>query len=123
MAEDNVINQQVILHILSRMGYKPQIVENGLQAVQASKQKQFDIIFMDMQMPEMDGIEATRVIRAELQIQPVIIALTANTMHGDEEECLNAGMNDYIGKPIKLEEVMQKLEKWSILIKRNALTF
>jgi signal transduction histidine kinase/CheY-like chemotaxis protein len=113
VAEDNHINQQVIIHLLGRMGYEPQVVENGLQALEAVKQKQFDLIFMDMQMPEMDGIQTTKAIRSELRIQPVIIALTANTMQGDEEKCLQAGMNDYLGKPVKLEEIMQKLEKWS----------
>jgi len=69
---------------------------------------------MDLQMPEMDGLEATRLIRQTARTQPVIIALTANTMEGDEEECLNAGMNDYIGKPIKLDELVEKLRKWSL---------
>ena len=113
VAEDNHINQQVIIHLLGRMGYEPQVVENGLEALEAVKQKQFDLIFMDMQMPEMDGIQTTKAIRSELRIQPVIIALTANTMQGDEEKCLQAGMNDYLGKPVKLEDIMQKLEKWS----------
>jgi signal transduction histidine kinase/DNA-binding response OmpR family regulator len=119
VAEDNLINQQVILHILGRMGYKPEIVENGLEVIEALKQKSFDIIFMDMQMPEMDGVEATRIIRSSDGIQPLIIALTANTMQGDEEECLSAGMNDYIGKPVKLEEIVQKLEKWGGQKKQN----
>ena len=70
---------------------------------------------MDLQMPEMDGLEATRLIRsAPLPYQPAIIALTANTMEGDEDECLRAGMNDYLGKPVKLEEVIEKLRKWAI---------
>jgi CheY-like chemotaxis protein len=114
IAEDNLVNQQVILHILNKLGYQPQLAENGLEALEAATQKQFDLILMDMQMPEMDGMEATRAIRSTLKIQPVIIALTANTMQGDEEECLNAGMNDYIGKPVKLEDLVHKLEKWSV---------
>ncbi|RYE17062.1 MAG: response regulator, partial [Sphingobacteriaceae bacterium] len=69
---------------------------------------------MDMQMPEMDGLEATRVIR-QTEKNPVIIALTANTMPGDKEECLNAGMNDYISKPLKTNELIEKLEKWSVV--------
>ena len=114
IAEDNLINQQVILNILNRMGYKPEMVENGLAAVEATDRKPFDLIFMDMQMPEMDGLEASRIIRSQtLDIQPVIIALTANTMLGDEKKCLDAGMNDYIGKPFKLEELVNKLEKWA----------
>lgn len=113
IAEDNIFNQQVIIHILHKMGYQPQVVENGEMAVAAAREEKFDLILMDMQMPEMDGVEATRIIRQTLRVQPVIIALTANTMQGDEEKCINAGMNDYISKPVKLEEVVQKLEKWA----------
>lgn len=114
VAEDNIFNQQVIVHILNKMGYKPRVVENGSMAVAASREENYDMILMDMQMPEMDGVEATQIIRSTLAIQPIIIALTANTMHGDEEKCLEAGMNDYIGKPVKLEEVVMKLEKWAL---------
>ncbi|WP_166437018.1 ATP-binding protein [Niastella caeni] len=114
IAEDNLFNQQVIVHILNKMGYQPKVVENGALAVAASQAENFDVIFMDMQMPEMDGLEATRAIRKALQIQPVIIALTANTMTGDREKCIDAGMNDYIGKPIDLEDVVLKLEKWAL---------
>jgi two-component system sensor histidine kinase/response regulator len=114
IAEDNQINQQVILHILNKMGYRPELVENGVEAVKASAGKHYDLILMDMQMPEMDGLEASRIIRKTQERQPVIIALTANTMQGDEEQCLEAGMNDYIGKPFKLEELVNKLEKWAL---------
>jgi two-component system sensor histidine kinase/response regulator len=115
IAEDNLINQQVILYILQKLGYEPVIVENGKQAVDAALTTGYDIILMDLQMPEMDGLEATRLIRQSgLVDQPVIIALTANTMEGDEEECLRAGMNDYIGKPVKLEELLGKLRKWAL---------
>jgi CheY-like chemotaxis protein len=114
VAEDNIFNQQVIIHILNKLGYQPRVVENGAMAVAESREENFDMILMDMQMPEMDGIEATLIIRNTLQNQPVIIALTANTMQGDEEKCLEAGMNDYIGKPVMLEEVVSKLEKWAL---------
>jgi signal transduction histidine kinase/CheY-like chemotaxis protein len=114
VAEDNLINQQVILHILNKMGYQPELVENGQESVDAAGEKDFDIILMDMQMPEMDGLEATRAIRKTQGTQPVIIALTANTMQGDQEECLQAGMDDYISKPVKLEELVGKLEKWAL---------
>ena len=118
VAEDNVINQQVILYILQKLGYEPAIVENGqlaLEAATGATPAPFDIILMDLQMPEMDGLEATRLIRkANLPHQPVIIALTANTMEGDEEECLSAGMDDYLGKPVKLEEVIGKLRHWAL---------
>ena len=113
IAEDNMFNQQVIMHILDKLGYEPRLVENGEMAVAASQQDHYDMILMDMQMPEMDGIEATQIIRQTLPIHPVIIALTANTMQGDEDKCMEAGMNDYISKPVKLEEIVAKLEKWA----------
>jgi two-component system, sensor histidine kinase and response regulator len=114
IAEDNVINQQVIQYILQKLGYTPTIVQTGREAVDTAASGDFDIILMDLQMPEMDGLEATRMIRRHnADRQPVIIALTANAMEGDEEECLEAGMNDYLGKPVKLEEVIDKLQKWA----------
>jgi two-component system sensor histidine kinase/response regulator len=120
IAEDNEINQQVILHILNRLGYAPTIVADGRQTVEAVIRTAYDIVLMDLQMPEMDGLEATRHIRRlKLPEQPVIIALTANTMQGDEEECLRAGMNDYIGKPVKLEELLGKLRKWALHRRRS----
>ena len=119
VAEDNRINQKVILHILNKLGYKPELAENGAEAVDNAREKQFDIILMDMQMPEMDGLQATRFIRENLEHQPVIIALTANTMQGEQEECSNAGMNDYISKPVRLEELTAKLEKWSLAKIKN----
>ena len=100
------------MHVLGKLGYKPQIAENGLEAVAACRKNNYDLILMDMQMPEMDGVEATIVIRKALSQQPVIIALTANTMKGDREECLLAGMNDYISKPVKMDELIDKLKQW-----------
>jgi CheY-like chemotaxis protein len=115
IAEDNEINQQVISYILQKLGYEPVIVENGRKAIDMVTSNSFDIILMDLQMPEMDGLEATRHIRnTPLVNPPVIIALTANTMEGDEEECRQAGMDDYIGKPVKLEELLGKLRKWAM---------
>ncbi|HEY6901273.1 MAG TPA: response regulator, partial [Puia sp.] len=120
VAEDNQVNQQVILYILQKLGYTPTIVENGQQAITAVTSTAYDIILMDLQMPEMDGLEATRYIRsAKLTEQPVIIALTANAMEGDEDECLQAGMNDYISKPVKLEELVGKLRKWALHRRRS----
>jgi two-component system sensor histidine kinase/response regulator len=112
VAEDNQMNQHVIAHVLYKLGYEPDLVKNGQEAVEAANKKDYGVILMDMQMPVMDGLEATRIIRNTVVKQPVIIALTANIMPGDEEDCLNAGMNDYIAKPIKLEDLMDKLEKW-----------
>ena len=113
IAEDNLINQKLIIHILHRMGYEPDAVENGQEALELTIRKQYDVILMDVQMPETDGLEATRLIRQRSGKQPVIIALTANAMQGDKEECLKAGMDDYLSKPVKQEELMAVLEKWA----------
>ena len=112
IAEDNQMNQHVILNILRKMGYLPDLVKNGQEAIEAANHKSYDVILMDIQMPVMDGLEATQIIRRTLIMQPVIIALTANAMTDDEETCMNAGMNDYIRKPFKPEELMNSLEKW-----------
>jgi len=105
--EDNPVNQKVALRYLERMGYRADAVGNGLEAVHAMRERNYHLLFMDVQMPEMDGLEATRRIRAIIspERQPVIIALTANAMTGDRERCLDAGMNDYITKPVKIEEL------------------
>ncbi len=121
VAEDNPVNQKVILYILNKLGYKPHLAENGAIAVDKAREMHFDVILMDMQMPEMDGIQATNVIRQNLERQPVIIALTANTMEGDQEACLNAGMNDYISKPVRLEQLTNKLEKWAMTQVKGAV--
>jgi signal transduction histidine kinase/ligand-binding sensor domain-containing protein/ActR/RegA family two-component response regulator len=112
VAEDNPINQQLALMILTKMGYAPEMVWNGQEVLNKLQEKKFDLIFMDIQMPEMDGLEATRVIRQGPGQQPVIIAMTANAMQGDQEECLAQGMNDYLSKPVKLDELVSMLEKW-----------
>ncbi|WP_182961226.1 response regulator [Pedobacter gandavensis] len=112
VAEDKLTNQLVIVNILKRLGYKPDVVRNGEEAIEAVHKKDYDIILMDMQMPIMDGLEATQLIRKKELKQPVIIALTANALKGDEQDCLDAGMDDYISKPIRLEDLMDKLEKW-----------
>ena len=113
VAEDNPVNQKVITYILNKLGYAPALAVNGAIAVEMAGKKNYDVIFMDMQMPEMDGLQATSFIRKNFENQPVIIALTANTMEGDPETCLSAGMNDYIPKPVRLEELTGKLEKWA----------
>lgn len=112
IAEDNEINQHVIKHILGKMGYRPAIVKNGKEAVDAIQNGKHNLVLMDMQMPVMDGLEATRAIRQSAGEQPVIIALTANAMDTDQQLCLDAGMDDYISKPVKLDELMNKLSKW-----------
>ncbi|MDQ6901921.1 MAG: response regulator [Bacteroidota bacterium] len=114
VAEDNAVNQKVILYILTKLGYSADLAENGAIAVEKVRQTSYDIVLMDMQMPEMDGLQATHAIRAAPGNQPIIIALTANTMEGDQEVCIRAGMNDYIPKPVRLEDLVNKLEKWSL---------
>jgi len=105
VAEDNTINQKVIRQLLRHLGYRADVVANGLEAVEALERQEYQIILMDMQMPEMDGLEATRRLRQRFRgaNAPWIIAMTANAMPGDRERCLNAGMNDYVPKPIELE--------------------
>ncbi|QJD96449.1 response regulator [Mucilaginibacter robiniae] len=113
IAEDNQINQKVITQLLGKLGYQTKVVENGQKAVEAIAAKRYDLIFMDMQMPFMDGLEATAAIRQMDVKQPVIIALTANAMAGDREECLEAGMDDYLGKPVRPAELLSVLKKWA----------
>lgn len=113
VAEDNLINQLVIQKTLNRLGYQPRIVDNGHKVLEAIKGEFYEIILMDVQMPEMDGLEATRQIRQGNEPQPAIIAMTANAMESDREECLSAGMNDYISKPLSIEILKEKLKKWA----------
>lgn len=112
LAEDNPINQQLALIILNKMGYDPCVAANGKEVLEQLKKACFDLIFMDVQMPEMDGLEATRRIRRANGPQPVIIAITANVTRQDREECLAEGMNDYLSKPVDLEQLTYMLEKW-----------
>ena len=108
LAEDNAVNQKVALHMLSRLGYRADVAANGLEVLDALQRIPYDIVLMDVQMPEMDGLEATRRIRAEAvpgKPSPWIIALTANAMEGDAQHCLEAGMDDYLGKPIKKQSL------------------
>jgi signal transduction histidine kinase/ligand-binding sensor domain-containing protein/DNA-binding response OmpR family regulator len=113
ITEDNHVNQRLAERVLTKLGYKPDKAFNGQEALDALTKKHFDIILMDVQMPVMDGMEATQKIRQQGGAQPVIIAMTANAMQGDREKCMDAGMNDYISKPIKLEDLVNLLEKWS----------
>ncbi|WP_163338051.1 response regulator [Desulfopila sp. IMCC35008] len=114
IAEDNLVNQKLVKAMLTKAGYKVTVVGNGKLAVETYSEKpdQFDTILMDVQMPEMDGLEATRLLREKGFNNIPIIAMTANAMKGDREICIEAGMNDYISKPIKRELVFQILEKW-----------
>jgi two-component system, sensor histidine kinase and response regulator len=118
IAEDNLINQKVALGQLKELGYSAQAVPNGRDLLKFLENEHVDIILMDWQMPEMDGLEATREIRRREGVgrHTPIIALTANALDGDRQRCLAAGMDDYLSKPVKLDELRQKLELWT---KRN----
>jgi len=113
LAEDDSINQLVAVTMLGKMGYKPAIAENGLIAFDMWQKYQYPLILMDMQMPGMDGIETTKKIRPNtVNSLPIIIAMTANAMQGDREKCFEAGMNDYITKPINQNNLSEVLKKW-----------
>ncbi|WP_123985221.1 hybrid sensor histidine kinase/response regulator [Taibaiella soli] len=117
IAEDNVINQKLITKVLQTMGYNADVVANGREAVEALERIPYDLILMDMQMPEMDGIEATREIRRiyDGDYRPLIIAMTASVYEEDKELCYAAGMDDYLLKPFKLDDVSEKFGKWAHL--------
>ncbi len=114
VVEDNLINQKVILKVLERLGFAADIANNGFEAVEKVQQKSYDLVFMDMEMPEMDGIEATRKIRelGDLASSPIIIAMTANATSEDRNRCFEAGMQDFISKPITLHTTETALIKW-----------
>jgi PAS domain S-box-containing protein len=115
LAEDIAVNQKVALSLLQRLGYRADVVSNGLEVLQALHRQPYDVILMDLQMPEMDGLEATRRIRQnQFIVQPWIIAMTAHALQGGREDCLQAGMNDYISKPIRIHALVQALKQcWS----------
>jgi PAS domain S-box-containing protein len=117
LAEDNVVNQKVALNILKKLGYRADVAANGLEVLEALKRQPYDVVFMDVQMPDMDGLEATRHIRDMERTHhhsPVtIIAMTANAMQGDREACLEAGMNDYVSKPIRVKALVEALIKYN----------
>jgi PAS domain S-box-containing protein len=116
LVEDNPVNQRVARTMLERLGLRPEVAGHGLEALAKLDQTAFDVIFMDVQMPEMDGLTATREIRRRLDPsrQPVIIALTANALSGDREKCLEAGMDDYLSKPARQDELRKRLEHWRV---------
>jgi len=114
LVEDNLVNQKVALIHLRKLGYSADVANNGSEAVAAVEKKQYDLVLMDVQMPEMDGYEATRTIRgmgSSAGLLP-IVAMTANAMKGDREKCLEAGMDDYLSKPVDAEKLKEKLHKW-----------
>ncbi|HEY1787070.1 MAG TPA: response regulator [Verrucomicrobiae bacterium] len=121
LCDDNSINQKVATRILQQIGYKPDVVANGLEALDALEKKKFDLIFMDVMMPEMDGLEATREIRKRQKAvasenyksRIIIIAMTAQAMQGDREKCIAAGMDDYLAKPIRPADISGMITKWT----------
>ena len=123
VAEDNAINQKLALQILLKMGYRADVAGNGLETISAIERQPYDIVLMDMQMPEMDGIEATKIIcqRWERAERPRIIAMTANAQPADRELCLQAGMDDYVTKPVRVPELQAALERWGPRILRDEL--
>jgi PAS domain S-box-containing protein len=110
LAEDNLINQKVALKMLKKLGYSADLAANGLEVMQALEHKSFDLILMDIQMPVMDGFEAAKRIRKQWPNGPRIVAITAYALRGDRERCIQAGMDDYISKPIQLDELRFVLE-------------
>jgi CheY-like chemotaxis protein len=112
LAEDNVVNQKLALRLLSQMGYRADLASNGIEAIESIERQTYDLVLMDVQMPEMDGLEATRRITAKWQAneRPRIVAMTANAMRGDREACLAAGMDDYVTKPIRVDELVRAVQ-------------
>ncbi|MFN4149526.1 MAG: response regulator [Candidatus Sericytochromatia bacterium] len=120
IAEDNSVNQKLLSAMLKKLGYISDIASTGLEAIDAVKRQNYDLIFMDVQMPEMDGLEATKIIKNLMDKPPKIVALTANAMSGDAKMCIDAGMDDYMSKPVKIEAIQLSIEKWSkIILNRN----
>ena len=114
LAEDNIVNQKVMLRMLNKLGYTADAVADGKEVLQALERQWYDVVLMDVQMPEMDGIEATREIRQKWQASgPKIIAVTAHALEGDRERCIGSGMDNYVAKPIKIEELRAVLESCS----------
>jgi CheY-like chemotaxis protein len=108
-----VVNQKVALRLLERLGYQADVAANDLEVLEALRRQEYDVVLMDVQMPEMDGVEATRRIREEWPVdrQPRIVAMTAHALTGDRERLLEAGMDDYISKPVKVDQLVAALER------------
>ena len=114
IADDNLVNQKLITQLLRERGHEVAVVSNGRQAVEALTHGEYDLVLMDLQMPEMDGLEATAIIRARERLTHLrvpIVALTAHAMAGDRQRCLNAQMDDYLAKPIKAGELFEVLDR------------
>jgi CheY-like chemotaxis protein len=112
LAEDNPVNQKITQKMLRHLGYRADVAANGIEAVQAMELRSYDIVLMDIQMPEMDGLEATRIIRRRWPAGPKIIAITAYALDYSREMCLEAGMDDYISKPIQTNDLADTISRY-----------
>lgn len=114
VAEDNIVNQKLLLYLLAQLGYNAHVVSNGLEVLEELERRSYDVVFMDVHMPVMDGLETTRKIVATRGTagRPRIIALTADAMSEDKQKCLDAGMDDYLSKPVRINEVIAMLNRW-----------
>ncbi|RLC50456.1 MAG: hypothetical protein DRI23_07035, partial [Candidatus Cloacimonadota bacterium] len=121
LVEDNVVNQKVASRLIEKIGYSTDLASNGIEAIEAVQTIDYDIVLMDLLMPEMDGLEATKQIKelAVNKCRPKIIAMTANSMLGDRELCIDAGMDDYINKPIRIDELETALDKWFAVVQEE----
>ena len=124
LADDNAINQRVAQSVLQKLGYNAHLAMNGIEVLKALETSTFDLIFLDVQMPEMDGLETARRICSQWppENRPRIVAMTGNALVGDREKCLTAGMDDYISKPIRIAEMQSAIERWGIRKQRQADT-
>ncbi|WP_052476469.1 response regulator [Cohnella kolymensis] len=113
LAEDNSINQLVLTKMLEKMGHRVASVTNGKEAVEAALKEQYDLIFMDLHMPIVNGLDAAKAIKQDLKEKsPCIVAVTANALKGDREKCLAAGMNAYVSKPVKRDVILRLLNEY-----------
>jgi signal transduction histidine kinase/CheY-like chemotaxis protein/HPt (histidine-containing phosphotransfer) domain-containing protein len=123
VAEDNMVNQKLIMKVLEKLGHHAEIADNGLKAMEALESAHYDLVLMDCQMPDLNGYEATRMIRSpisKIENRDIpIIALTANAMQGDRDECIDSGMDDYLTKPIKAQAIADMIDKWVLAPEKN----
>ncbi len=121
LAEDNLVNQKVALHMLKKIGIRADVAANGLEVLRALDRLSYDVVLMDVAMPEMDGYEAAQAIRQRREERPYVIAVTAHSLDGDKEKCLASGMDDYISKPVRMEELVSALKRYFELVEKGEL--